>query len=803
MKTHKLLYYFAYVSFFLVLSLQGLSQKGVIKGRVFDHKNNEPIPFANIIIDGKPTQGATSDVNGQYEIKNVEPGYIRLVATVVGYKKFVSEDFLVTNSRISNIDIGLDELIVTLSQVEIKPSVVERNEEAPVSLQKLSIQEIERSPGANRDISKVITSLPGVASSPSFRNDVIVRGGGPGENRFYLDGVEIPYINHFATQGASGGPAGIINVDFIRELQLYSSSFPASRGNALSSVMDLRQIEGNKEKFGGRFSVGSSDVALSLNGPVTSNSTLLLSVRRSYLQLLFSALKLPFLPSYNDYQLKYKIDFSKKDQLSVVSIGALDHNELNTGLTNPTEYQRYILNYLPVNDQWSYAFGLVYKHFRAKGFDNWVLSRNMLNNEEVKYSGNVEAPDSLLLNYASRETENKFRYEGMTDLVKWKISYGGGIEYADYSNKTYQKIFIGNQLRTLNYNSGINLWKWSIFGQVNRAFFNDRLNVNIGFRMDANSYSPRMNNLLNQFSPRVSASYAFIPDKLFINFNTGRYYQLPPYTALGFRSNSGVLVNDSLGIKYIAADHFVLGMEWLPRQNSRIALEGFYKKYSNYPFSLTDSVSLASKGTEFGAVGDEPVRSISKGRAYGFEVIFRNADLYKFNVILTYTFVRSDFTDFHGNYIPSAWDNRHLLNVTIGRKFGKNWEAGIKWRFAGGQPYTPYDENKSSLVEAWDAKKQGYLDYSQFNTLRLTAFNQLDIRLDKGFYFSKWSLMLYLDIQNVLNYKSQQPDILLNTQEDGSVIKYIDQQGNEHYKLRPIKSEAGTVLPAIGIMVQF
>ena len=795
----------SHILLLLLFSLSGsaFSQNGIIKGRVYNHKNNEPIPFVNIIIDGKPTQGATSDLDGKYQINKVDPGYIRLVATSVGYKRFVSDDFLVTNSKTSDFDIGMDEMVVTLSQVEIKPSVVERNEEVPVSLQKLTIQEIERSPGSNRDISKVIQSLPGVASSPSFRNDVIVRGGGPGENRFYLDGVEIPYINHFSTQGASGGPVGIINVDFIREVQLYSSAFPSARGNALSSIMDLRQVDGNKEKFGGRVSVGSSDFALTLNGPVSKNSTVIFSLRRSYLQLLFSALKLPFLPTYNDYQFKYKIDLGKRDQLSVISIGALDKNKLNTGISNPDAFQNFILESLPVNDQWSYVFGLVYRHFRAKGYDTWVLSRNMLNNSQVKYTNNVEVEDSLLFKYNSEEIENKLRYEGLTDLVKWKITYGAGVEFARYTNSTYQKVFLENQVRTLDYNSALEMWKWNLFGQVNRAFFNDRLNLNLGVRMDANNYSDNMNNLLKQFSPRFSASYALVPDKFFFNFNVGRYYQLPAYTSLGFRSNSGLLVNDSLGIKYISADHVVLGVEWQPKPNTKLSLEGFYKYYRNYPFSIKDSVALASKGTDFGAVGDEPLLPISKGRAYGFEVLLRNADLFKFNVIMTYTFVRSEFTDYEGQYIPSAWDNRHLINVTVGRKFKHNWEIGAKWRFAGGQPYTPWDMNKSELVEAWDAQGRGYLDYSAFNTLRLKSFNQLDLRVDKGFYFKKWSLMLYLDVQNILNFQSQQPDLLVNTQEDGSVIKYVDAKGDERYRLRSIENTAGTVLPAVGIMVEF
>jgi hypothetical protein len=788
---------------FLICSSILFSQTGIIKGRVFNHKNNEPLPFVNIIIDGKPTQGATSDIDGNYTITKVAPGYVQLVVTSVGFKKQTTDDFLVTNNQTSDIDIGLDELVTTLGVVEVRPSVVQRNEEVPISLQKLTIQEIERSPGSNRDISKVIQSLPGVASSPSFRNDVIVRGGGPSENRFYLDGVEIPYLNHFSTQGASGGPVGIINVDLIREVQLYSSAFPAARGNAMSSVMDLRQVEGNREKIGGRISVGSSDFALTLEGPISKHSSLIFSVRRSYLQLLFSVLELPFLPTYNDYQIKYKIDLDKRNQLSVISIGALDKFKLNTGIENPDAFQNFVLQALPVNNQWSYVIGLVYRHFRAKGYDTWVLSRNMLDNDQTKYTNNVEVPDSLLLYYKSQEIENKLRYEGLTDLVKWKITYGAGIEYAKYSNETYQKVFVQNQLRILDYNSKIAMWKWSVFGQVNRAFFSDRLNLNLGMRMDANNYSDKMNNLLNQFSPRFSASYSFVPDKLFLNFNIGRYYQLPACTSLGFRSNSGTLVNDSLGIKYISADHVVLGLEYLPKANAKISLEGFYKYYRNYPFSIRDSVALASKGTEFGSVGDEPLLPISNGRAYGFEILVRNADIFKFNVIMTYTFVRSEFTNFDGQYIPSAWDNRNLFNITVGRKFKYNWEIGAKWRYAGGQPYTPWDMNTSSLVVAWDAQGRGYLDYDAFNTLRLTSFNQLDIRIDKGFYFKKWALMFYLDIQNVLNFKAQQPDVLVNTQEDGSVVKYVDPQGQERYELRTIENSAGTILPAIGIMVDF
>lgn len=606
-----------------IFSSELLAQTGVIKGRVFDQNTNNPLPFVNLIIDGKPSLGTTSDIDGNYTLSGVDPGYVRLVASFVGYQRVTTSDFLVTRSHPVFIDIPMKEEAVTLEDVVIKPDAFIRKEESPLSLQTLSIQEIERSPGANRDISKVVQSLPGVAQTVSFRNDLIVRGGGSGENSFYLDGVEIPNINHFATQGASGGPVGIINTDLIRQIDLYTGSFPAKRGNALSSVMELYQVDGNREKFGGRFPIGSSDIGLTLNGPVTKNSSLVFSVRRSYLQLLFSALKLPFLPTYNDYQLKYKVNLKNKDQISLISIGVLDNSKLNTGIKDPDAAQTYILGYLPEYNQWSYTIGLIYTHFREKGYDNWIVSRSMLNNEETKYRNNVDNPDSLLL---------------------------------------------------------------------------------------------------NQLSPRLSASYAFT-DKWFLNFNIGRYYQLPPTTSLGFRDNNGTLVNDSLGIRYISSDQVALGIEFLPRRSSRISVEGFYKGYSHYPFSLTDSISMASKGGDYGAVGAEPVTSTSSGRAYGFEVLYRDVDLFKFNVILSYTYVRSEFTNAFGQYIPSAWDNRNLFNITVGRKFKYNWEIGAKWRYAGGSPYTPYDFNKSSLLAAWDAQGRGYLDYEQFNTLRLSSFS--------------------------------------------------------------------------------
>lgn len=792
-----------FLSGILILAfIQIIAQNGTIKGRVFNEKNNEPLPFTNIIIFGT-TIGSTSDLDGNFVFTGITPGFVKLAASSVGFEAHVSEEFQVTNAKTVFIDIPMRETSIQLEQIVVKASPFRKTEESPVSMRTLGIGEIEKNPGANRDISKVIQALPGVASTVSFRNDIIVRGGGPSENRFYLDGIEIPNLNHFATQGASGGPIGIINVDFIREVDFYSGAFPANRGNSLSSVLEMKQIDGNQERVVFKGSVGASDLSLAVNGPLSEKTTFLFSARRSYLEFLFGIIGLPFLPTYNDFQFKVKTKFDLKNELTVIGIGAIDQFKLNTGIKNPTEDQQYILNYLPVNNQWNYAIGAVYKHYRSNSFDTWVLSRNMLNNEAYKFENNDETK-AKTLDYVSQEMENKFRYENSGRYGNYKIIAGAGGEYARFTFNSFQKVFIPlaeDTIRTIDYGSESDLFKYHLFGQVSRNFSNDRLILSLGLRTDGNTYSENMSDLLQQLSPRFSAAWA-LTDKFFLNFNTGRYFQQPTYTTLGFRNNAGELVNKSNNLKYIATNHLVGGIEYRRLDEAKFTVEGFYKHYSNYPVSVNDSVSLANKGGDFGVSGNEEVTSNGTGRAYGFEVYIRDRFMEKYNLILSYTYVRSEFKDFKNEFIPSSWDNRHLLNLLVSREFKRNWTLGARWRFVGGSPYTPWDMDRSSLIAAWDVRQQGYLDYDRFNTLRTGNFHQLDVRLDKQYFFNKWSLNLYVDIQNLYNFQQEgAPNLTPVTDLNGNFE--IAEGDPSRYRIKEVMNTSGTVLPTIGIIVEF
>lgn len=781
--------------------------QGAIKGRVFDPITNEGVPFANVVIQGTAI-GSVTDFDGNYEILELSPGLYNVEASSVGYETKVEYEIQTFNNKPTFINIELSPATEVLEAVEVTASPFSKREEAPVSMRTIGVSEIERNPGGNRDISRVIQSLPGVASPPSFRNDIIIRGGAPNENRFFLDGVEVPNINHFATQGSSGGPVGLINVNFIKEVEFYSAAFPANRGNAMSSVFDFTFKEGNPEKIKSNITIGSSDYGLTLDGPIGKKTTYIFSVRRSYLQFLFAALKLPFLPIYNDAQFKVKTRLNPTNEITLIGLGALDQFDINTnvndGVDDPEtlERNRFILGNIVANEQWNYTVGASYKHFSESSFQQVVVSRNHLDNSAVKYFNNDESSEAnKILDYRSQEIENKVRLEHTWRGNGWKWNVGTGYENALYTNRTFNRFVTANgQVLTANFNSELMVNKYALFTQLSKGFIADRLKLSLGIRSDINDFNAAMSNPLDQLSPRFSASYIFAP-KWSVNASVGRFFQLPPYTIMGYRDNNGVLVNRKNAISYIQCDQAVLGFEYLPYTNTKISLEGFYKVYDNYPFLTRDSISLANLGSDFGVIGNDPAFPLSQGRAYGLELLVQQKLTKGFYGILAVTLVRSEFEDKNGKFRPSAWDNGQIITLTAGKKFKKDWELGARFRFLGASPYTPYDETLSSNRVNWDLRGVGILDYDQLNTERTGVVHQLDMRLDKRWYFKKWSLNLYLDIQNVYNYEAPlAPSITVVRDENGDPV--VSSADPTRYETKEIQNFSGTILPSIGIIIE-
>jgi hypothetical protein len=824
MKKHSIL-----LSLLLVLVTMSLSaQNGIIKGKVSDGKTNEPIISANVIITGT-TNGSVTDLDGIYEIGGLEPGFYSITVSYLGYRSQTITEIQVTNSRPATYDFQLEEDDEMTEEVVVIASPFKKPEESPVSLQTIGTAEIQRNPGGNRDISKVIRVLPGVTTTNSFRNDLIIRGGAPNENRFYLDDVEVPNINHYATQGASGGPQGLLNVDLISEVDFYSGAFPSNRGNTLSSVFNFRQKNAREDRIGFTASLGATDVSLALEGPLSKNkkTTFLFSARQSYLQFLFQAIGLPFLPTYNDFQFKVKTSLPNKDEFYVTGLGALDRFKLNLE-ANETPEQRYQLNNIPVNNQWNYTLGAVYKKFMKTGYFTFVLSRNMLNNDIFKHiDNNEDLPRSI--DYNSQESENKFRAEHTLRFGKgFKLNYGIGYEFVRFYINSSLFTVINGVAAPLNYETTLSFNKYYAFGQLSKKLFSERLILSLGMRADGNDYNKEMMNPLNQFSPRFSISYS-ITKKLSLNANTGLYYQLPAYTALGYEENNVYANRDR--IKFIRAYHAVGGVAYNVAAATKISVEGYYKHYQNYPFLLNEGIALANFGADFGVVGNAPVDARGEGRSYGVEVLLQQR-LYKgFFGILAYTYGISEFKDLNNEFIFSAWDSRHIVNAAFGKNFdimnksildaknekraqkGKDpikkkivnqtLQLGLNFRMQTGLPYTPFNDTISALTVNWNRFGQGLRDFSLLNSERTNLFYGVDFRIDYKWYYPKWSLNLYFDLQNFPSQAAQLPQLILEEDANGQPQIINQGQPNESYRLQRINNTLSVSVPSIGIIIQY
>ena len=767
----------------------------VISGKVIDKNKREGIPYCHVYIEGDSTSWTATDSIGNFRMTKAKPGIHRFFASSIGYKATLTAEYMISATT-PFVEIELEEDLRLLGEISVGPMLMKRSAESPVSLYVIGMQDIEKMPGANRDISRIVRSFPGVAFSPiGYRNDLIVRGGGPAENRFFMDGIEIPNINHFATQGASGGPISIVNADLVREINFHTGAFPSNRSGALSSVLDFKLVNGNPDRQSFKATLGASEVSLSGSGHLNKKTTYLFSARQSYLQMLFKMLGLPFLPNYIDGQFKIKSRLTDKDELMVMGLGGIDRMKLNT--EEKGEANEYMLSYLPVIFQETYTLGASYKRYSGRHTTGIYLSHNYLNNRLHKYNNNDESSEENLRQRAksidrktSLRAENRSTYGPLT----WTQGVEGS--YLQYENRTRQRFYTTGS-RWADYETDLGIWNWGLFTSLDYSSANERFTSSLGLRTDASTYG-RMRNPLEQLSPRISAQYT-LSKNWSVGTNAGIFYQLPTSTALGFRDNDGNSVNDKLRYQQVISES--LGVNWRPSRQLVFTVEGFHKKYGRMPLSLADNVPLACKGNGYGVVGNEALVPTAEGRSYGMEVLGKWQVPDKVSATASFTLFKSEYRSGpDAAYIASAWDNRYILNLSAVWELPRRWSVGGKLSCIGGAPYTPYDVEKSSLVEAWDAQGSAYFNYDLYNTERLPAFAQLDIRIDKNYYFRKWRLGMYVGLENVTASKLKQQDALLST---GVVENPTAPLREQRYVMKTLKQQSGSMVPSIGLTAEF
>ena len=541
-------------------------------GSVVDDATGETLIGVNILIEGTD-KGTTTDIDGNFVLEDLSPGAYNITASYLGYQTFTISNVLVQSKGNDDLNFRLLPSSVEIQVVEVTANPFRTSLESPVSLQRLSPEEIRTYPGGNNDIAKVVQSLPGVSGSiGGFRNDVIIRGGAPNENVYYLDGVEIPNINHFSTQGSAGGPVGLLNVDFIENVELSASGFGARYDNPLSGVLQFDQKVGNQRERQTNLRISASETSLTTEGPLfkkgdkDSKTSYIVSARRSYLQFLFELIGLPIRPDYWDYQYKINHEIDERNTIYITGIGSIDDFSVKA----PDEFdaeQQAVLDQVPIIKQRTNTVGVGWKRLleNGKGVMRTVVSHNYLNNDFSAYEDN-ENLTGLYLKNISTEAELKARYEYTRFLGNWTLTGGGNLINADYSNDS-ELINFG-----LQYLTDINFFRYGMFAQATGLLRGGKMSVSVGLRADDNTFSTENLTLLKTLSPRASISIVLDKkEKWRFNSSIGKYHKILPYTILGFQDETGEYANRNES--YIGSYHAVSGIEYRLGNYGKVSVE--------------------------------------------------------------------------------------------------------------------------------------------------------------------------------------------------------------------------------------
>ncbi len=783
-KLHHLL---SYTIFFLIPLFINAQITTTIKGKVVDEKG-APIMAASVFLNNN--QGNYTEENGSFEIRDVTPGSYNLTASFVGFVPQTKFNIIIKSKGNSFLNFILIQSSESLDEVVISTKdKISRPKETPLSTQSLSAVEIATYPGGNNDVVQVAQSLPGVSPSVGgFRNDLIIRGGAPNETVYYLDGVEVPNINHFATQGSSGGPVGLLNVSFINDVTLSTSAFGVQYDNPLSGVLQFKQRDGNKDRLNTNIRVSATDAAFTFEGPLfkgknkESKTSFLMSIRRSYLQALFKLIGLPIRPDYWDYQYKLSHQINEYNDLYIIGLGSVDDFFVEAPDGYDEEAQA-VLEQAPFIKQKTNSIGVTWKKRfnNGTGFMETTLSNNRLQNIFTNYL-DPENETGIIFRNDAVESETKLRYQLTKFTLDWKFTAGFNSQHSSYSNNTI------NNTDNIFYSTDINFIKYGLFVNASRSFFDDKIDLSLGFRMDDDTFTTS-DDLASTFSPRISLSYEFVDDWR-ISATAGRYFKLVPYTILGFKDITGNFTNKDSN--YTQSDHYVIGIQHYFNPSASISLESFYKYYKNYPVSVLDQISLANKGADFEVLGNENVKTVGKGRSVGLEFQYQQKLLNNFYSIFSYTYFFSEFTGFDiSTYLPSVWDSRHLISFVGGYKLKKNWEFSARYRFAGRTPYVPTNTEATLL-----SYPEIILDYTKLGQVKLETFSQLDIRIDKKWNYQEWSLNIFFEVQNMLGQSiPRPPEYGLLRDSNGTLTNPLS--------LTEIDQDTSTRIPSIGIVVDF
>ncbi len=704
--------------------------RGTIKGSVIDAVTKSPIIGASVLVVGTQ-RGAATDEQGAFTIARVPIGSYSLTVRSLAHEPVTKTDIIVRPKRIAFVTAELQHTTLELEGVEVRGGYFTESLSQPTGVTGFSAEEVRRSPGSAGDVSRIIRILPCAAKINDLYNSLVIRGGSPFENGFYLDNIEIPNINHYPIQGSSGGPIGLLNVDFIQDVTFSAGGFSAIYGDRLSSIMDLKFREGNRDEFDGQLDFNIAGFGLAAEAPIAGGrGSWLFSVRRSFLDLLVDAIGTGVAPRYSDYQGKLVYDVSPQNKVSMLGILGIDLIEFKKEQSiedGNSTYGKWDGNEWVVGSNWRCLWS-------SRGYSNTSLS--MLS---TKYQGRFfsTGTDRQLTHDNSLEQVIQLRNVNVFELGEsTHLQFGIDAKYIidDYKFSVVAHTnTVGGTVAAVEVDERIESQKVGTFVSVTFRSLT-RLNTTFGMRHDYFEYNDHFH-----ISPRLSLSYQF-SERLSLNGAGGVYFQNLPLHLLVQRKTNSLL-------KDPVAYHYILGAGLLLTDATKLTVEGYYKKYDNFPMDpsqpqlfVVDDAFYGDYYHSYDALVDE-----GRARAWGIEVTLQKKLVRGMYGMISGSYFKFRYRDLNGVWHDRVIDNRFLFGVEGGYKPNNRWEFSVRWILAGGLPYTPLDSVASSTIN------RSILDSTRVNQERYPEYHTMNLRTDRRFHFSGSNLILYFSVWNIYN----------------------------------------------------
>lgn len=729
-------------------------ERSTIKGTVLDESTQSPLPAATVMIEST-SLGAAADMEGHFFIERVPPGIYNLRFTMMGYETQMINNVVVNPGRTTWLTVELKSTVLEMEGITVTAGFFQEAKDAVVSNRSMDYEEIRMDPGSVADIQRVVQALPSVVSGSDQDNEIIVRGGMPGENLFILDHIEISNPNHFGHQGLGGGPMNMINTEFVRRIDFYAGAFPARYGDKASSVMDISLREGDRERATGTAELGMSGAGAMVEGPIASGrGAYILSARKSYLDLIISQTGLTAVPKYYNLQGKITYDLNPSNQLIWNGIYGNDHIKIEDG-----EDDEDTDNFRSDSDQ--YAMGMTLRTlYGDRGFSRITISQVGNHWDQVAWdrlgkrfyenlSTEVERTLKADLNYQiSKNLE--FSMGGQIKSIPFNINIWGDSDtlfvYQPGTTHILADSIVYPEYRRKNKETTL---KSAAFAQMKISPLS-RIEMTFGIRTDYFEYTGRQT-----VDPRAGISF-HLSEKTDFNLAVGQFSQSPAYVQITDHP-------DNRNLRFKQNRQTVGGISRLFSEDMRGTLEFFYKDYDNVPIpkdALTPNPFDLSQGQ---------LVNYGKGYAKGFELFVQKKLVQTYHFTMSYAYSISKGTDpRYGSEYNWDYDYRHNFTLIGGAHYDlreMKWynamkksslyrylkwltpladqmDLGIRWRYLGGRPYT-----KRTYLPQY---RRWILDPEDpVNGQRYSAYHRLDLRVDWRTMFSRWNMVVYLDIMNI------------------------------------------------------